>query len=959
MDTLFELLNLSAQCESGDIGVPRYHTDRDWCSTWSIAPLKNNTCPYLKGCIDNTIIFPYISSPLSSLNMTIGWDGITIDIDQTRLDTNVNSTWLAPILTIGNQPLNLSSLLLASNIYWRLSDQLQRREGRPAYTIDNKRTLQIWDIDGMRHFFDSDALSPTYQSWVVWLPLDFVTTPLGSPSEYPYNYRSSDGLTPYNPRRYVLTRYTTFAVDWVTRNCGRAVRAEPQCCMQTLVLDWCMLWLWWWDACNGRCQTIRDQINWTERVAVCNVFKQQISYLPNQICISQPGILPDQCVDISETNNHYLLTYPGSDVRNYILELYNSNGVLQSSIDLSFMFNQQLVYNTIAVTPQPAHPVPATINNTVCITQPWILPDQCVDLNTVNNQVMYLNGTSLIINSQLDPMNDCDLECDWRILDMTEYFSQRQCSEVCECIMDSVPDWSTLIAEPPTGRPAWWAAFLATNPNVYQMMDWIVTHLVENVENELWPNFWTTTWYERPCTLYNDAPDPVPPTCEACCLPNCGNTNIEINTSVCINCHNITNVLDDMKHNGKRWLTTDREAVQPFNWSIDLDWDICNPLNNNLWWFPVGNAFDWAYGWNPSAMANSQMTDPFDAISWVKCLQDWSYTVYMDWPIQVNHMVHAFRIAMILIRDIWTANEQRIIIEDWKMSGDPVSASGSVNNWYFKETKQYYVSTNKVVEMLRWDIITLQVKIDANVSRPRDDIDPITLWVPWDDDTLWSTQSSPSCSATEDDLIFRCTNWPWEDIVPAWGVQNQWVWIEYGWPSTSAYAQNFNWLVPTGTPPDPALPNTRVYYWLNGFVRTSEKYLTLDHNCNCSGGEWWCSVSCSSHNASHSHTIINRMPAIAPQAPKYIHFTDAVTANWNYPGRYTDASLNPHNQHSIPYSNVGIDANGVVRLLAKAGLDESGCDTTSGYNYISEQSGFSFGFNLVRSARPQQIEIYP
>jgi len=279
------------------------------------------------------------------------------------------------------------------------------------------------------------------------------------------------------------------------------------------------------------------------------------------------------------------------------------------------------------------------------------------------------------------------------------------------------------------------------------------------------------------------------------------------------------------------------------------------------------------------------------------------------------------------------------------MSWDPVSGSGSVNNWYFKEAKQYYVTVNKVVEMLRWDIITLQVKIDANVSRPWDNIDPITLWVPGDDTTLWSTQSSPSCDATEDDLIFRCTNWPREDTVPAWWVQNNWIWIEYGWPSTEAFNQNFN-----------GLWTQAVYYWLNGFVRTSQKNISLSHDCSCWGE---CSgVSCSSHNASHSHTIIARMPAIAPQAPKYIHFTNANTADWNYPGRYTDASLNPNNLHDIPYSNTGIDANGIVTLLARTGLDESWCDNVSGYGFIAEQSWFSFGFNLVRSARPQQIVIY-
>jgi hypothetical protein len=59
-----------------------------------------------------------------------------------------------------------------------------------------------------------------------------------------------------------------------------------------------------------------------------------------------------------------------------------------------------------------------------------------------------------------------------------------------------------------------------------------------------------------------------------------------------------------------------------------------------------------------------------------------------------------------------------------------------------KEAKQYFVHSMKSIELLRNDIVRLQVKIDANVSRPRDEIDPITLGKSGDDATLWSDGSA-------------------------------------------------------------------------------------------------------------------------------------------------------------------------------------------------------------------------
>lgn len=938
MLTLFELLNLPVDC--GFKWVPVYLVENgEWCRVWEWQepPL---TCDMMQSCIDATYIHSYLSSPLSTIDITLG-DTIELDLDPATLQTLVWFSWAAPVLTVGNTSHNLSNLLLASKIYWNISDPEQRADGRPLYTIGNKEWLKIWPIDGMRHFFDNDPLSPTYQYWVVWLPTEFITTPLWAPSIYNYEYRVTAWQDYYNPRRYVLTRYSTFAIDWESRNCGRAVWAEPQCCMQTLVVDGCMLGLGGGDACNWRCQTIRDQVNWTERVNICNVFNQELTYQLNNICYQLPWATQsdpyiDVCIDISETNNHYLLTYPGSEVDNHLLELYNHNGELQTAVDLWFMFNQQLVHNEIPVTPQPAHPVPATINNTICITQPLGAPDQCVDLNRVNNQELTLTPDwYLIINSQLFPENNCDLDCSGRMLDMREYFAQRWCDVVCNCVMDSVPDWSSIVTVTPGGFRD---TFLAGNPSVYEVLYMLRSRYVINF-NRVGPLNITSRDYQRPCWRYSDtlsASEVPQEMCNVCCEP-CGwwstTTNItELSTSYITN---ITNQLEGKKYYAKRWIgevpATPNyiEIQQTFNGTLDPGGgaEFANIWRSDFW-----SDIDQRYWYDPASMPASQMTlEPtLMANSAIKCIKKGIYEMFIDWPIRVNHYVHAFRIAAIVER-----GGEHIIVNDRKMWGDPFSGSGSVNNGYFKENKFYYVSSYKNVELEYWDILTLHVKIDANTSWPYLDTDPMTLgeyldsWSTWDG---WSNRPFDSAR---------------------WG--NNGTLIQYGTINSVNFPGD-TWFA-------------RQQY--NGYGNTS-----MENTWDVASGPYttW-------SPAQHNHVNYIMLPGIPPHAPNYINLlppaaypTDGAVMGYVtpaaegdrpsllYPGRFLQSDTNPNNDASTNYQ----PGTAVIRFIWPSTGGDNGTTypamppywATFPYSDIASSTWFMFGIRRQQGVWSSQIEDF-
>jgi len=1141
MPTLFDLLNLANESAENFRGIPVLPDPT--CPVWEWME-PNVTCESVQGCIDDAFISWFLASPLGSINIiNAGWL-ITLDVDPTVLNTLITSTWTSPMLTIWNSQINLAELLLNTSIYWSLSDAEQAHYHTPEHVVGNKETLFIDWTDGMTHQI------VTWLWGTIWLPHTFITTPLWAPSQYDYNYWSTSWMETYNPRRYVLTWYTTDAVqaDWssitgIWRNCGRAVWAEPQCCMQALWIEWCKLVIEGWDDCEWRCQTIRENVNGSSSINVCHIFKQNIvldwcelqywlpgatindpqilmtvdvcdtnnhhllsypwssnyaleifNFINNQLSsirlefmndqtlaivwntlgisqplwwadqtvdlsetnnhtlesfpgsvhelhtleihnslwmvlgsinlehifnqtinlvwnilwISQPLWWADQTVDLSETNNHVLQSYPWSVYNMYTLELHNSNGVLLASVNLEHMFNQTLTLtgNTLGISqpsPDPDQTVDlsetnnhtllsfawvandlytlelhnsnwvllSTANiehmfnqtitytwwNTICISQPLWASDQCVDLDAVNNHKLRLN-------------DDCTLEMyseiGWivrSIVDMKPYYDTRACSEVCGCVMESVPDRLAAIPVPPTWRPAGWAAFLATTPTVNEMLARLTTRMHDTLNAIGITPVAMTKGYKSPCDCFSDAASPEVPACIDC-APICCDTEEDMYTNLPPRTPIVTKVYG-RKNYAKRWIVNNFTVDQAFNWTLDTNGDVCAALN--VWRTHMTDEFApawWgdSYGWNPVSMPASMMTNTA-ALNWssaIKITKSGSYQLYLDWPILVNHMVHAFRLALVVKR--WT---DTIIYVDWKMWWDPGSGSWSVNNGYFKESKHYYVSSQKIIELLKDDIITFQVKIDSNVSRIFDELDPITLWQPWptsnpqwSSETLRSSVANNQVFATEDDWVFQCADASWG---ADWAfVDNSGVYIEYGWPPTPAFDQNFNALSWWVAGDENYMVQTR----LNGMVRTAKTTTAWNVYINCG----YCDATFDLNMTYHTHSVIARMPAIPPQAPKYIHFSDANNARWNYPGRFSSALLNPDNLKTVAYSREWIDANGSIDFIGPSTwwdwwadyptTPSGACAITTWYNNISEQSWFQFWVIQLADLWLSQVEVY-
>lgn len=291
--------------------------------------------------------------------------------------------------------------------------------------------------------------------------------------------------------------------------------------------------------------------------------------------------------------------------------------------------------------------------------------------------------------------------------------------------------------------------------------------------------------------------------------------------------------------------------------------------------------------------------------------------MFIDWPIWVNHYVHAFRIAAIVQR--WT---EHIIINDWKIWGDPLSWSGSVNNWYFKENKYYYVSSYKNVELHKDDIITLHVKIDANVSRPYLDQDPMSLWQYNNPSSTWTSSSE----------------WPFKSWTGWIGT-----WIQY-------------WTI--------ANPNflSDVWYWPSQY-RWYARTLNTSIGISCSG-----EGSCSLWNDPHNHASEILLPPIAPHAPNYVnalmpssHPTDAAAlwyvaavAEWDwpsilYPGRFIPSNANTNIPGWARKSYQPWTA--AIRFIWPSTWWDNGTtypdvppyDATFPYNEVASSSWFMFG----------------
>jgi hypothetical protein len=286
------------------------------------------------------------------------------DVNPAWINTNIISTRASPILTIGSTSHDLSDIF-TNNVYRDISDGIS-----PAWRINNQDVLEIAGLDGIRFFMDMDPLSSTYKMLVVGLPTNsIIPDPNNQGAPIPGTRQHGQVLT------------------WDAIN-GYAYRDNNQCCAQTLWLD-------------ESTETLH--ISGTNSVWLGVLNNQQINYVPgsNILCISQPAGAT-QCIDISEVNNHTLVTYPGT-VNHYMLDLLNSNGISQGMVSLEHMNNQVLSYDQVAA--------PNTLN----ISQPGggVRP---VVLNRVNNHHLTIAGNQLSLRNSINelmstvplPTFDCD-----------------------------------------------------------------------------------------------------------------------------------------------------------------------------------------------------------------------------------------------------------------------------------------------------------------------------------------------------------------------------------------------------------------------------------------------------------------------------------------------------------------------------------------------------------------------
>jgi hypothetical protein len=315
----------------------------------------------------------------------------------------------------------------------------------------------------------------------------------------------------------------------------------------------------------------------------------------------------------------------------------------------------------------------------------------------------------------------------------------------------------------------------------------------------------------------------------------------------------------------------------------------------------------------------------------------------MDGPIWVNHYVHAFRVAVIVER--WW---DKIILNDWKIWWDALSASGSCNNWYMKENKHYYVSSFKNIHLKRGDILTMQCKIDANVSRPKTDVEPMTLW---NYNTPASTRDTWDHVAPERHRPFDPgRNWSNGTRVQYWttGTPN--------WNADAGIAASqYNW-----------------YAYANDVV------LDWTHS--------WCSPYIpDAHNLNHGHTVPVMLPPIPPHAPNYVNWLQwasvatifanapeklwwvAPVAEWDrpsllYPGKFMANDTNSDNNAILPYQpgKAAIQfiwpSTGWDWWVEYPAMPATGPDYP--YDNISKYTWFMFGVRRQQAHRSSQDEPF-
>lgn len=940
----FDLIWIPASCIVPETkGVPSYlwceKWVNEWIHTWELVD-PNITFEDMVTCFgESWWPWQFLSG---SVEIVVNGNDIYIDTNTVYWPHLIWwwSSFNNNILTIGNHQYNLADMLNWSLIYWTLSDW------NSSDIIENNWFLILWTQDWMRFELD--------ENWVliVWLPTSFVTLPHHDPEYHPlwhvpWSY--------YNPWNYVLTWYQTMTSQGEL-NCWEAVWSEENCCPNVITFDRENLMVSiWWD------QTYLDlyhqhlQLDW-------NKLCIEMDYYPwfNIWCesvITEVTTIPATAL----VNQKFL-----NNATNQIIwyqPMHLENSANDHRVDLwngRWWIDPQYVWRCYVEDTQTTY----YWNGSAWTSNPYT---QCVDLTHVNDQYLELDyeNCSLTINDIYHHEGQpCEnLICSNNTIDISDYLSIWTCCTICSCLLDrhvSETEWFSW----PDDAPASWQAFIATDPTIREVITFLTKRLAEiyNRVNSSWRQrtvtwtFFPDCWWYFPKILreWNYHP------CNDC--SNCCDDKLEVIESYAwysvASQNNYWTVINSRQHVAMRWLTEDWMCQKEFNWEIDKSWNICDPDNHNLAWFDTWDVFKNAYAFNPTALPWQQISLPYDNISWLKIPYDWVYNTYLDWPVKLNHMVHGLRISLVIQR--WS---DRILIHEWKIDWDE-AGWWAITNAYYKEEKIYYAHSSKLIPLKRWDIMYLRVKIDANCSRPWADLDPISLGRYWVASTLFTTSQYAQTAAN------RYIYWDsWWNIDWGWSSSfgqtvSEWIYLEYGWPSSATH-QNFMIADPNNTPTPPQEAQ-RVYHWLNWFFRTWTVPLTHAAHQYCPGIDF-----------THNHNIVARFPAIAPQAPKFIHMnadrddiigTMHLTMNYhnshslapetNVSNRFTPAYLNWDNTWTYKsYSCVWEDQYAEVTLMSNWVVDETWCPDESWYNHISQYEWFHFWWSYECDQWPNQADI--
>jgi len=744
--------------------LPRSIVYFDWCN-WIHNELDENifTCLDVRNCVD--LIF--LDSIFDTDDVSISMSDTILYIEESYINNIISVLWTSPVLTIWENEVNLSDCL------WDLSMWFKDYKWGYFNTLWNYNIDLIW-LDGLYIAIETDAI-------YMWLPIPNNSYFSDHLNDWPAPWQLPWDYLPFN-HRLVLTR------DWCN---NRAIRAEDQCCPHVLEFVKWKLTADWWES----------------RVDLksINSDNQQLSLDSNELSLDRLNDT-DSIVDLENINEHKLwLEW------NRYLWIYWSDWKLNNKIDLLSVWPKTIDFDD-------------TSNLLQILDDDWVLVSE-IDISWVNNQSLSRNNWMIQMTWSVvstvwfrKPVHFCwdTLSClcsNWLSKSEWESFGLTWPATW------TMPDWRyTRWYAQPTDWPEWWEDFLDGWPSICDIINFLVARLWwrASINNYTYINIEENAYiYNNYINNYNYTTNNV--------INNYNNTtnNIRYDNSYYYSHYSYyhynhvwdiqsfinqwTEIISKTKYRGRIYSSEDRVMWSQNNW-IDWTWVNARRYFPNMdwgdWWesvwdtltdynkmlyednFIVSNSDklelqNWEiytltaptdYTTSKSTNNPNTWSNWMESEFWSKTITipfDWNYTVSLNAEVEVDHNVQAFRVS-VLKRKIGDMKIYPVV--DTKFGWSSSVWSRSVNNTAYPETKQYTCSWSKIVELKKWDVLFVWVRISSNTAWPKD--------IP----AVWLNTQSPKFGSISHyhnpSTWLYVTTWSW------------WLDIDYTYPDTPSWFDN-------------------------------------------------------------------------------------------------------------------------------------------------------------------------